>query len=255
MGSGRQASDHRPSDRRTGVTAPATDRPRTTAPAADVPRSPPQQPTYRGHRPSDRQASGHPCSDRRAGATPCGDRALPGRRRPRPAGAASRDEAAQPQFRGGEVGQAVQGEGFPLGGGAQGFAYDAGLDQTRVGEQRGVEEGDQFGQRCAQAGPGDGGRGGLGGGAPARRQLVDARTRKDPAQDRRAGARLDPEGFGERAGGPYDLVVQEGGVQPLAADLGGLFQDAVVEAACRARAARARASPGRWTEVGRIAAS
>lgn len=44
-----------------------------------------------------------------------------------------------------------------------GPADDAGLDQARVGQQRGVEEGHQVGQRDAQAGAGDGGGGGLGG--------------------------------------------------------------------------------------------
>ena len=57
---------------------------------------------------------------------------------------------------------------------------------------------------------------------------MDARTGEDPAQDRGAGAGLDPQRFGQGAGGPHHLVVEERGVQPLAADLGGLLQDPVV---------------------------
>lgn len=57
---------------------------------------------------------------------------------------------------------------------------------------------------------------------------MDADAREDRAQDARAGVRLDPERFGKIAAGPYHLVVEEGGVQALAADLGGLLQHPVV---------------------------
>lgn len=57
---------------------------------------------------------------------------------------------------------------------------------------------------------------------------MDARTGEDPAQDRGAGAGLDPQRFGQGAGGAHHLIVEERGVQPLAADLGGLLQDPVV---------------------------
>ncbi len=65
-------------------------------------------------------------------------------------------------------------------------------------------------------------------GAPARGQVAHARPGEDGAQDRGARSRLHPERLGEGAAGPYDLVVEEGGVEALAADLGGLFEDAVV---------------------------
>ncbi len=68
----------------------------------------------------------------------------------------------------------------------------------------------------------------MGGGAPAGREVGDAGALQDRAEDGRSGARLDAQRLGEGAAGAYDLVVEEGRVQALEADLGGLFQDAEV---------------------------
>ncbi|OSY51054.1 hypothetical protein BG846_03301 [Streptomyces fradiae ATCC 10745 = DSM 40063] len=68
----------------------------------------------------------------------------------------------------------------------------------------------------------------MGGGAPAGRQVVDAAAGEDGPQDVGPGAGPYPQRFGEVPAGPYDLVVEERGVQALAAHLRRLFEDAVV---------------------------
>lgn len=145
-----------------------------------------------------------------------------------PAGAPAGEEAAEPEFGGDQVGEAVEGDGVAVGRRAQRLADDAGLDQARVREERRVEEGEELRERGAQPRARGGGRDGRVGSAPARREVVDAGAGEDRAQDAGPGVRLDPERFGEVAAGPYDLVVEEGGVQPLAPDLRGLLQDPVV---------------------------
>ncbi len=160
---------------------------------------------------------------------PARHRALPRGRRARPAGAPAREQPPQPQFRRDQVGQTVQRHGLALGRRPERAAHDAGLDEARVREQRGVEEGDQVRQRRPQTRAGRRGGRGVGRGAPAGRQIVDAGAAEDRAQYGRPRARLDAEGFRQVPAGTYDLVVQVGRVQTLAADLRGLFQDPVVE--------------------------
>ncbi len=158
------------------------------------------------------------------GAPPC-------RTGARPTGAAPGEQAAQPQLGGDQVGEAVEGvgRGGVSGGGVpEGLPDDPGLDESRVRQEGCVEQGEEVRQRGAQAGVRCGGRGGVRGGAPAGREVVDAAAGEDGPQDVGARAGAYAEGFGEVAAGAYDLVVEEGRVEALAADLGGLFEDAVV---------------------------
>jgi hypothetical protein len=67
----------------------------------------------------------------------------------------------------------------------------------------------------------------------------DAGALQDRTEDRRARPGLDPQRLGEGAAGAYDLVVEEGGVQALEADLRGLFQDAEVRGVAGEGGARA----------------
>lgn len=83
---------------------------------------------------------------------------------------------------------------------------------------------------------------------------MDARPAEHPAQDRGPCAGLDAQRLGQGAGRPDDLVVEERGVQALAADLRGLFQDPVVGGSPGEGGAGA-GLPGRCTEAGLIAAS
>ncbi len=95
----------------------------------------------------------------------------------------------------------------------------------------------------------------LRGGAPAGRQIPYARAGEHRAQHRRPRARLHPQGVGQGAAGEHDLVVEKRGVQPLAADLGGLLEDTVVgglAGQCRAGALLARAADAGRTD-GRVA--
>ncbi|SCD81045.1 hypothetical protein GA0115236_12381, partial [Streptomyces sp. IgraMP-1] len=116
----------------------------------------------------------------------------------------------------------------PVGGGSQRAPDGPRLDQAGLGEERRVEEGDQFGHGDPQPGPGDGRGGQRLGRAPAVREFGDPGPFEHRTQHLGAGAGAYPECFGERAAGAHHLVVEVRGVQALEADLGGLFEDAEV---------------------------
>lgn len=187
---------------------------------------------------------------------PARDRALLRHLRARPAGAAPRQQTAQPDLRGDQVGEPVDGHRFAFRRRAQGGPYDPGLDEPGVGEQRGLEEVEQVVDGRTQTRADGDGRGDVGVGAPAARR--SSRMPAPARTERRIVARAP--GWTRSVSGSARQArttwLSRKGAWSRWLRTSAACSKTRWSAACRASAARARRSPGRSTVVpGRAAAS